>query len=857
VSLRRFTLVIIVATLASLSIVQAESTAIPSIKAVRADEDMIVDGELKESVWQGEGYTALVQKDPVEGAAPTESTSIYVAYNDEGIFVAARCYYSDMSLCKGGLGRRDEMVQSDRFWFWIDPNRNGRSAFGFAVNPDGSIVDGKCYQDIAWDDSWDGVWQSAAKRHDDHWAVEMFIPFNQLRFAKKNEYIMGVNLDRYIVRKAEDDYFSMVPDTETGFVSKFGLLTGITGIEPPSRLQILPYVMGKASYLAEGEDNPFYDENKYTGSTGVDFKYGLTGDLTLDVTVNPDFGQAEVDPAEINLSAFETYYAEKRSFFIEGSDIFIFGDTPAGGVWGCNWQEPYIFYSRRIGREPRGVVTHDGFVDGPEQTTILGAVKMSGQVGDISLGHISAFTDREYARIDSSGTVFEEEIEPRAYYGILRSSKEFKDGDRGLGFMATGVMRDLRTPELSGANNRNAYVLGVDGWSFFSEERDWAFMGKTEYSVVSGTEERILALQQQPAHYYQIPDLECVSLDSNRTSLSGYMGRFAIKKTKGNIGFHSALGIISPGFETNDLGFTWITNMINMHVAAGYNWFEPTNWYRDASIWLMTSRNYDFDGRKLFEQYYAMANATLLNYWGVESWVQYTPDGLDLHQTRGGPSIAYHGYTATYLSVGTDERKKFRLSGSIGYDFIQDGGYGRTYGLEFSYNPSPSIKLTLSADLLDQLEHQQWVANVPDPTAVSTYNTSYVFSDLEKKVTSGTVRLDWGLTPTLSLQMYVQPYIAVGSYSNYKRLLEGGTYNFEPYDYQGANPDFNFKSFKANAVLRWEYRPGSLIYLVWTHGRLNYDNPGVYDLGNDIKSLIEEDADNVFLLKLSYLFTIY
>jgi len=382
-------------------------------------------------------------------------------------------------------------------------------------------------------------------------------------------------------------------------------------------------------------------------------------------------------------------------------------------------------------------------------------------------------------------------------------------------------------------------------------------MGKVAYSHVNGTKERILSLQQEPAHYYQSPDFDYVSLDSTRTSLSGYMTRFAVKKTKGNLGFHSAIGIISPGFETNDLGFTWVTNLINIHVAAGYDWFESTIWFRRANLWLMTSRNYDFDGRELFEQYYATTYISLLNYWSINSWLQITPDGLDLHDTRGGPAIAYHGYKATYLSLSTDERKKLRLTGSVRYDFINDGGYDRDFGLEFAYNPSPSIKLTLSADLNKMLKHQQWVANIPDSSAASTYNTNYVFSDLVQQVTSGTIQLDWGFTPELSLQMYVQPYIAVGSYSNFKKLAEGGTYNFDAYDYQGSNPDFNFKSFKANVVLRWEYRPGSLIYLVWTHDRLNYDNPGVYNLQDDIQSLLNEDADNIFLIKLTYLLNIY
>jgi hypothetical protein len=837
--------------------VVARGSSLPAINAIRVYDEISVDGYLDESAWQGEAYTALVQKEPAEGAEPSERTEIWIAYNDEGIFVAAKCYYADSSTCTGGIGRRDETVQSDRFWFWIDPNRSGHSAFGFAVNPDGSIIDGKSYQDIYWDDSWDGVWEASAKKHKDHWAVEMFIPFTQLRFGKKDEYVMGINMDRYILCKAEDDYFSMVPENETGFVSRFGLLTGITGIEPPARFHILPYLVGKASYLSEGQESPFYDENRYTGSAGVDLKYGLTGDLTADLTVNPDFGQAEVDPAEINLTAFETYYDEKRTFFIEGSDIFRFGDNPTGGVWGCNWSEPYVFYSRRIGREPRGIVTHSGFVDIPEQTSILGAAKVSGQIGDYTLGHISAVTDREYARVDSSGTLFDEEIEPRTYYGILRSGKEFNEGNQGIGFIVTGVARDLRTDELSRINNRNALVFGLDGWSFLNKERDWGLMGKVAYSSVSGTEERMLNLQQEPSHYYQSPDYGYVSLDSTLTSLSGYMTRVAVKKTSGNIGFHSALGVISPGFETNDLGFTWVTNLINMHVAGGYSWFEPTNWFRRANVWLMTSRNYDFDGRRLFEQYYATTYINFLNYWSINSWVQITPDGLDLHETRGGPAIAYHGYKATYLSLSTDERKKFRMTGNLGYDFVDDGGYDRSYGLEFTYNPSPSIRLTLSTDLNEVLSHQQWVANIPDSAAASTYYTSYVFSDLEQQVTSGTIRLDWGLTPQLSLQMYVQPYIAVGSYSNFKRLTQGGTYDFEAYDYQGPDPDFNFKSFKANIVLRWEYRPGSLIYLVWTHDRLNYENPGVYDLGNDVRSLLDEDADNRFLLKVSYLFTIY
>ncbi|MBL7073819.1 carbohydrate binding family 9 domain-containing protein [candidate division KSB1 bacterium] len=834
----------------------AEEHSIPTINAVRTEEEIIIDGLLNESIWQGEGYSDLIQKNPIEGAPPTEKTSVHIAYNDQGLYIGARCYHSGSDSIQGGLARRDKSVQSDWFWFWIDPDKNGHNGFGFAVNPDGSIIDRKLFQDIHYDNDWDGVWEAAAKKHENVWTVEMLIPYNQLRFDKKDEYVMGINFMRYILKNAEYDYFVMVPKKETGFVSKFGLLKGIKGIEPPSRFQIMPYTMAKAYDLSEDKDSPFYDDNKYMQNIGIDLKYGITGNLTLDLTMNPDFGQAEVDPAQINLSAFETYYSEKRTFFIEGSEIFSFGDNPAGGLWGCYWAEPDIFYSRRIGRNPKGEASHEGFEDRPEQTTILGAAKITGRIGDWSVGSVSAVTDREFARVDSSGIRFKEEIEPRSYYGVLRSSKEFSKGNQGLGFIMTGVTRDLRTQGLKQIYNRNAFVYGMDGWSFLDKAREWAFIGKFAHSYADGTKERILDLQQESGHYYQRPDFDYISLDSNRTSLSGSMARFGLLKTKGNVSFQSALGIISPGFDTNDLGFSWFTNVINMHVVGGYSWFQPTNWFRRSSINLMISRNYDFDGNKLFQQYYFTGHITFLNYWGIHSSLQITPDGLDLFDTRGGPAIAYHGYQYMNLGFYSDDRKKVRVYGSMSYRAVNDGAYSRDFDIDFVYNPSPSIKLTLSANLYKELDHQQWVDNIADSSAVSTYDTKYIFSDLDETIRSGTIRLDWGFTPRLSFQMYIQPYIAVGHYSHFKELMEGGTYHFKEYDYQESNPDFNYKSFKANMVLRWEYRPGSLIYLVWTQNRENDDRPGVYNLKDDIQSLRDEDSDNIFLVKLNYLFTV-
>lgn len=821
------------------------------IKAKRTAETITVDGILTEAVWSGEGYSQLIQRDPVEGADPTEKTEVYIAYNDMGLYVAGKCYHTGPDSIIGGIARRDKQVDSDWFWFWIDPDNDHQTAFGFGVNPDGSIRDQKMYQDIYEENDWDGIWESAAKRGSDKWTFEMFIPFSQLRFSKQDEYEWGVNFKRYVIRNAEDDWFVMTPKKENGFVSRFGRLTGLKNISPPSRLFISPYVMGKSSSSPAARGGVFYDKERWGRNIGLNVKYGITGNLTLDLAFNPDFGQAEVDPAVINLSAFEIYYSEKREFFIEGSDIFSFGNNPAGGTWGCYWQAPIMFYSRRIGRTPSGNVTHNGEVHRAEATTILGAAKVSGKIGNWSVGSINAVTQREYAEIDSAGIRFKEAIEPLTSYNVLRGMREFNKGDQGIGFMVTGVTRKMNEHNLQNANNSSSFVGGIDGWTFFGKERAWAFMGNIAFSNIQGTEERLVRIQRSSTHYYQRPDLKCVSFDSSRTQLSGFAGRFGIKKMRGNFNMQAALGIISPGFNSNDVGYTSYGNLINMHVVATYRWLEPKSWYRRIYLNVMTSRNFDFDKILLFKQNWAGINMLLLNYWSINTTVQFTPDGLDLFATRGGPIMAYPGYMNYSFRVGTDSRKTVQVAANINGNNVKDGGFYESLGVDFIYKPSASVRLTLSGNMTKVKDHNQWVSNVSDVSA--QYGAHYIFSTINQDITSLTMRMDWGITPRLSFQAYLQPFIAVGHYHGFKELTKACTYNFTDYAFP-ANPDFNFKSFKANMVLRWEYIPGSLLYLVWTQNRSNFDNPGDYRFGRDMRSLFNEWSDNVVFLKLSYMF---
>lgn len=828
----------------------------PEIQAIRTEGVIRIDGQLNESVWQREGYTRLVQRDPIEGEDPTEKTDVLIAYNDNGLFVAGTCFHSGADSIAGGLARRDKFVESDWFWFWIDPNYDRQSGFGFAVNPDGSIMDEKLYQDILTEENWDGIWEAAAQKQKDRWTFEMFIPFSQLRFDKKDEYVWGVNFKRYILANAEHDYFVMVPKAETGFVSRFGNLIGLRDITPPARFFISPYTMGRMTdspNLVKG--SPFYTNQKYGKNIGLDVKIGLTGNLTLDLAFNPDFGQAEVDPAVINLSAFETYYSEKRTFFLEGSDIFYFGTNPAGGVWGCYWHDPAIFYSRRIGKQPTGNPTHEGDVHIAESATILGAAKVSGKIGNWSVGSVNAVTQREFAMVDSAGIRFKDEIEPLTYYGVFRGLHEFNDGDHGLGFIVTSVFRDQDQPILQTINNSRAFVTGLDGWTFFGKERNWAFIGKFAVSSVFGTTERIVQLQHSSVHYYQRPDFETVSLDTNRTSLHGFLGRFGFKKMKGNFMFQTALGMISPGFDTNDLGYTQYGNLINAHIILGYRWLEPTSWYRSINLNAMTSRNFDFDGNRLFSQVYFSGNIVFPNYLNIWTSLQFTPDGLDLFTTRGGPIMAYPAYINSDGGFETDGRKNIQLSGGYSYRPYKDGSFNMHSGLGLTIKLAASLRLTLSTEYLKSLNYRQWMANVVDPEAA--YGTHYIFGELPYEEISTTLRMDWGITPRLSLQCYVQPFIAVGDYKGFKELARPRSYDFRPYNYTGPNPDFNFKSFKGNIVLRWEYLPGSLLYLVWTQGRQNYERPGVFHLSNDLNSLFKEDATDIFFVKLTYMLSLY
>lgn len=871
--------------LCSIPCVAKEQNEQRVVRALKLNEKVKLDGILAEKVWQSEGYSGFIQSEPHDGKAATEKTTAWVAYNENALYIAARMYESKPEEIISRLGRRDDFTDSSWFIFYIDPYYDKRSGFQFGVNPSGAICDWAIYNDEVNDESWDGIWESKARIDDQGWTVEMRIPFDQLRFKKNKDgqYLWGVNFRRYIKRKNEVVTFSWKPMNVSGLVSHFARLEGIMNIKTRRYIEALPYLVGKSTFSPEVEGNPFETGESYSINSGLDLKIGLKSNLTLDLTVNPDFGQVEVDPAVINLSAAESYYQEKRPFFIEGAGIFNFGYGGSTMHIGANWGSPNFFYSRRIGRAPQGYVYGEGFVNYPEWATILTAAKITGKIGnDWNIGFLNAITEREYAEIDNGGIRSHSEVEPFSNYSVLRVQKEFNKGRQGLGFIATSVLRDLRTEDLANILNKKAFGFAVDGWSFLDQGKKWVITGWLGGTTVSGSTEKIWNLQHSYPHYFQRPDADHVRLDPGATTMNGWAGRFMFNKEKGNFLVNGAVGMISPGFDSTDMGFQNNSDIINGHIMFGYRKFKPGKLFRYWQVLLFTQRNYDFGWNKIGEQRLIfITNITFLNYWEAYFQMSYNPEFWDKDLTRGGPLTLSLPFTWYDWSVSSDRRKALVLSLGGYYRRSDSGSYRYDGGINLEWKPSSNFNITVSPTYDTNHNVSQWVTNIEDELKTETYGTRYVFGEIDQKTLSCSVRLNWIFSPKISLQAYIQPFIAVGSYKNFKELARPRTFDFNRYgednstiSYDGEsytvdpdgpgnapvfnfnNPDFNYKSLRGTVVFRWEYRPGSTFYAVWTQNRADYANPGDFRFGRDLSTLISAPGDNIFMIKFTHRFKI-
>jgi hypothetical protein len=853
-------------------------SAVPEFRAVRAERAPIIDGDLSDPAWNGvPEITGFTQRDPNEGQPATQQTFVKVIYDDHAIYFGARL--EDDGPVTSRLGRRDTNLESDWFRVYLDPHDDHQTGASFWVNPANVQVDMVLYND-GWDDwNWDGVWESAAAIAEGGWSVEMRIPYSQLRFPSRDQHTWGVNFIRRVSRLNEQSRLVHVPKNESGFVSRFAHLTGIEGIRPTRSLELLPYAVSRADLSSRVDPNdPFNSSSEFFGDVGLDVKYRLTSNLTLTGTINPDFGQVEVDPAVLNLSEFELFFPEKRPFFVEGSNLFEFGRGGSNHNFNINFFPPSFFYSRRIGRSPQGTgsLAHD-YIDAPESTTILGAAKITGKTGNgWTVAALDALTGSERANYELGSERGRSEVEPMTNYLVARVARDFDDKGR-LGFLITSVNRDL--PQELDYLRQNAYAGGVDGFRAFGNRDlilEW-FAGGT---YVEGSEDAIGRTQRSSAHYYQRPDADHVELDPTRTSLSGYGGRMTLAKQTGKWKYNLQAQSYSPGYETNDVGFMQRADATSAHAVVLYN--NPEIWKRtrQRNFWAAHFQNFNWDGDVigrgvLGDGFTSFQNYSYVCYWGGRNF-----NALDDRATRGGPVI---GRPATWWAgscLGSDERKKFAAEVWSEISGNSEDAINHSVGLTLNYRPTSNLSVQLRPIYRQQEIFQQYVKTVADPLAAQTFGNRYVFGELDQRTFEMGTRVEWTFTSRLSLQLYMQPFIAAGDYRDFKEVARtrsiafthygrdgGSTLVYDPVanryvadpDGPGAasgfsfdNPDFNVRSLRANAILRWEFRPGSALYVVWNENRAGHLDQGDFRFGRDVRETFRADSDDVFLVKMSY-----
>jgi len=671
----------------------------------------------------------------------------------------------------------------------------------------------------------------------------------------------------------------MVPSTESGFVSRFADLVGLDGIKSKQRFEVLPYIVQKAQYLDHDSGDPFYKGNQYKTAIGADIKIGLGSNFNIDATINPDFGQVEVDPAVVNLSAFETYFQEKRPFFIEGQHLFRFGSGGANNNWGFNFGNPTLFYSRRIGRSPSGDVPGNDYVDYPRETRILGAAKLTGKIDDTwSIGGLSAATERTYATTSIDGIKADHEIEPFNHFGVVRTKKEYNEGRQSIGAIFTSTNRDLRTDDLSNNLAKNAFTYGIDGWSFLDSAKKYVLTGYIAGSNISGTKEALQNIQEKPYRYFQRPDATYMTIDSNITSLGGYYTRLMLNKQEGNFYINSAFGVVSPGFENSDLGFQWMADKINGHTVLGYRWYEPDSTFRRKFIYLSHFESYDFEGNNINNGLWMRGYLQFLNYYSLGINASYNFEDYTKRLTRGGPLAKDPSEYYLGFSIETDNRKDIVFEFDAGYENNDLKEEYLNILASVEWKPSSQITLSIGPEYTKRKSRRQWISSFDDPFAANTYNTRYVFGNIDQETVSANIRLNWTITPKMSLQLFMQPLISVGDYSNFKELARPSSMDFNNYSDIGtvsynaeneeysvdpdgigpadsfnfSNPNFNFKSLRGTMVFRWEVLPGSIFYLVWSQDRANYDDPGEFKFSRDFDNLLSAETNDIFLAKFSY-----
>ncbi|MBX7186713.1 MAG: carbohydrate binding family 9 domain-containing protein [Vicinamibacteria bacterium] len=830
-------------------------------QAVRVPNGSLhLDGRPDEAMWASiPAITDFVQKEPVYGVPPSEAMEIRFAYDDEALWVGARMEVKGREI-QAPLTRRDGTFKSEHLWISLDTFHDRRTAYSYGVSASGARMDFLHRSDSEWnrDSGYDPVWEAKAHQNADGWTAEFRIPFSQLRFNAAEAQVWGLNADRWIPSKNEDVFWIPIPKDETGWSSRMGELHGIRDIKPTRRVELLPYAAA-TGVRGEDEGTPFRDGWDQSSRIGLDFKMGLGPNLTLESTIHPDFGQVEADPAEVNLSAFETFFPEKRPFFTEGAAIF-------NAVSG-------YFYSRRIGGAPIGEVEGDA-VQYPRTSEILAAAKLSGRsASGLTMGGLFALTAQEEARIFDPATerVRSVPVGPRTSYAVVRLRQELGRNGSGVGVFLSGVGRNLSKGDpLAAIYNRSAFTAAVDFSHRFSR-RTYELSGNLGYTRVTGDPADIERLQRSSARYFQRPDAKHVRLDPTRTKLDGGSGSLGLSKGEGRWTFEVRGGFESPEHERNDVGSLATADGVMGFAELGYRQTRPGFFYAwEAGLFASAEKNYA--GELQSQRAGSNLSLTWRNYWTSFLSLNVQGRAQDERLTRGGPLMGTPRGWDFRITQGNAFQSPTRFSVSASASGNEDGGSGFSFSGSVALQPSPRFSLSLGPRYSRATTVRQYVDTLSWGRAV-TYGERYVFAAVEQDTLVMTLRGSLILKPDLTLDLYAEPFAASGDYRDYGELLAPGSRELRRYGggetsvtvnpdgsqtiREGADSfvipqnDFRVRSFRSNVVLRWEYRPGSTFYAVWQQDRSDsaaYARAGFSDL---IESRSAR-GDNIFALKASF-----
>ncbi|MDC6367156.1 MULTISPECIES: DUF5916 domain-containing protein [Flavobacteriaceae] len=848
-------------------------------KALKEETSPTIDGLLNDLAWDlvewGGDY---IEWQPDENTDPSNQTKFKIVYDSKNLYIGVRCYDENPDKIVKRLSRRDGF-EGDWVEFNIDSYHDKRTAFSFTITAAGVKGDEFVSNNgNNWDPSWNPIWYARTNIDEEGWTAEIRIPLSQLKFGAEKNQVWGLQSTRRFFRAEERSLWQRKPIDQPGWVSEFGELHGLKNIQPQKQLEIQPYTVTSGETYEAEDGNPYRDGNESDLTVGLDAKIGVTNDLTLDLTVNPDFGQVEADPSAIALDGFQIFFREQRPFFVENKNIFDFNvsRSEAGNTFGSD----NIFYSRRIGRSPQGSPdTGDNeHVDVPDNTPIIGAAKFSGKTKDgWAIGILESVTSRRFASIsDENGDRRREMVEPLTNYFVGRLQKDFNDRNSYIGGIFTATNRDNLTQELYFLH-KSAYAGALD-FKHQWNDRDWYVGGNITFSHVQGSEEAIQNTQESITHLFQRVDAGHVTVDSTRTSLSGTGGNIQIGKIgNGHWRFESGGTWRSPELELNDIGFQRQADDIRHYTWIGYQSLKPDSTFRRVGINYNHWTSWDFDGNHNYLQFNTNSWQRWKGNWRTSMGFNYAPIQYSNFALRGGPRLRVSPWMSFWNGINTDNRKKLRFSVFHNGRKAADNSF-KSYYIEagFTYQPINALRISALPSLRINEDKLQFIDNLDDINE----DVRYLNGEIHQRTLSMSFRLNYTINPNLTIQYWGQPFISRGRYSNFKHVINPTAIRFEDRftqyetnqisildgaysvdeDLDGAedfsfdDPDFSFVQFRSNLVLRWEYIPGSEIFLVWSQDVSRDGNPGEGLLASLGDNIFGQKPQNIFLLKATYRF---